>query len=154
MCADVVEEHHVGSAYGAIISLGVRACVYTLGCTLQLSCPSHGESVDALAQNLALAGLPMALAVMYRIDERYLPNAPLLLSVVGFCAFVASCLMLHFDDLDGHVLNPPTPKILTKAQAVARSFDETDFLLDFYDDRHHAQEELSLPSRPRRSHRA
>lgn len=94
----------------------------------------------------------MAVAAMYRIDEKYLPNAQLLLSGIGFCAFVASCLMLHFDQLDDHALNPPTPKVLTKAQAVAQSFEETDFLLDFHD-HFHNQEELSKPSRTQRSHR-
>ncbi|KAF1324104.1 Major facilitator superfamily, partial [Globisporangium splendens] len=101
----VVEEHHVGSAYGAIIALG----------------------------NLVLAILPMGVAAVYRIDERYLPNVQILLGLVGCCAFIASCLLYRFDQMDGRVLNPPTPRILTKAQAVARSFDESDYLLDFHD---------------------
>lgn len=77
----------------------------------------------------------MAVAAVYRINERYLPNVEILLSAVACCAFIASCLLLHFDQIDGCVLNPPTPRILTRAQAVAQSFDETDFLLDFHDRR-------------------
>lgn len=94
----------------------------------------------------------MAVAAVYRINERYLPNVEILLSAVAFCAFGASCLLLHFDQMDGRVLNPPTPRILTKAQAVAQSFEETEFLLDF-NDQSPRHEEPKKKLRRGRNHR-
>lgn len=96
----------------------------------------------------------MVVAAVYRINERYLPNVEILLSAVAFCAFVASCLLLHFDQMDDRVLNPPTPRILTKAQAVAQSFEETEFLVDFHHDQSPSYEDLSNKKLRRgRSHR-
>lgn len=92
----------------------------------------------------------MGVAAVYRIDEKYLPNVEILLSSVSCCAFVASCLLLHFDQLDGCVLNPPTPQTLTNAQAVARSFEESDHLLDFHD---HDSNVKSDKSGRKRNHR-
>lgn len=79
----VVEEHRVGTAYGAIIAAG----------------------------NLILAVMPMVVAAMYRSQQQYLPRIQLVLTGIG-CVAVGSCAMLYaLEHRHGRLLNPHTPQI-------------------------------------------
>ncbi|DAZ99603.1 TPA: hypothetical protein N0F65_001431 [Lagenidium giganteum] len=68
----IVEEHHIGSAYGAIIGMG----------------------------NLGLAVLPMAVAAVFRLYERYLPEVQVLLCVIAFTVSVLAPSRPKLNDED------------------------------------------------------